>query len=182
MYWLPLFVDAATWNKSRRKVAIRLIQWKNPCKRQVQCSCCDALELMDADLSASEPYWGQNAIIMAAGLSSRFAPLPYEKPKGIFWGGWGEVLAEQQIGQLKEADILAGSTNMLVLLGVVKFLEGGRQSDPHRFRGVLCFPIRRLSLVYCELPAKFDCCVFTRRAFGGYMCNCVCRFASGQEG
>lgn len=45
-----------------------------------------------------------NAIIMAAGTSSRFAPLSYEKPKGLTVVK-GEVLIERQIRQLREAGI-----------------------------------------------------------------------------
>ena len=30
-----------------------------------------------------EPYKVENAVIMAAGLSSRFVPISYEKPKGL---------------------------------------------------------------------------------------------------
>lgn len=45
-----------------------------------------------------------NAVIMAAGTSSRFAPLSYEMPKGLITVK-GEVLIERQIRQLKEAGI-----------------------------------------------------------------------------
>ena len=45
-----------------------------------------------------------NAVIMAAGTSSRFAPLSYERPKGLITVK-GEVLIERQIRQLKEAEI-----------------------------------------------------------------------------
>ena len=45
-----------------------------------------------------------NAIIMAAGTSSRFAPLSFEKPKSLF-DVRGEILIERQIRQLKEAGI-----------------------------------------------------------------------------
>lgn len=45
-----------------------------------------------------------NAIIMAAGTSSRFAPLSYEKHKGLIEVK-GEVLIERQIRQLKEAGV-----------------------------------------------------------------------------
>ena len=41
---------------------------------------------------------------MAAGTSSRFAPLSYEKPKGLLRVK-GEVLIERQIRQLQEAGI-----------------------------------------------------------------------------
>lgn len=45
-----------------------------------------------------------NAIIMAAGTSSRFAPLSYETPKALIEVR-GEVLIERQIRQLKEVGI-----------------------------------------------------------------------------
>ena len=46
----------------------------------------------------------RNAIIMAAGMSSRFVPLSAERPKGLVEVK-GEVLIERQIRQLKEAGI-----------------------------------------------------------------------------
>lgn len=46
----------------------------------------------------------ENAIILAAGFSSRFAPLSYEKPKALIEVK-GEVLIERQIRQLMEAGI-----------------------------------------------------------------------------
>ena len=45
-----------------------------------------------------------NAIIMAAGTASRFAPLSYEKPKALI-EVHGEVLIERQIRQLREAGV-----------------------------------------------------------------------------
>ncbi|EGV10008.1 choline/ethanolamine kinase [Parvimonas sp. oral taxon 393 str. F0440] len=51
-----------------------------------------------------EPYKVDNAIIMAAGMSSRFAPLCYENPKGLL-NVKGEKLIEREILQLKEAGI-----------------------------------------------------------------------------
>ena len=56
-----------------------------------------------------------NAIIMAAGMSSRFAPLSYEKPKGLLVVK-GEVLIERQIRQLQEA----GITDITVVVGYMK--------------------------------------------------------------
>lgn len=50
-------------------------------------------------------YDVDNAIIMAAGVSSRFAPLSYEKPKALTEVR-GELLIERQIRQLQEAGIL----------------------------------------------------------------------------
>lgn len=57
-------------------------------------------------------YKVDNAIIMAAGLSSRFAPLSYEKPKALIEVK-GEILIERQIKQLKEA----GVQNIIIVTG-----------------------------------------------------------------
>lgn len=46
----------------------------------------------------------ERAIILAAGISARFAPLSYEKPKGLLTVR-KEVLIERQIRQLQEAGI-----------------------------------------------------------------------------
>lgn len=60
-------------------------------------------------------YKVENAVIMAAGLSSRFAPISYEKPKGLLVVR-GEVLIERQIRQLQEA----GITDITVVVGYKK--------------------------------------------------------------
>lgn len=62
------------------------------------------LKITDAGFEALEPYKVDNAIIMAAGMSSRFAPLCYESPKGLL-NVKGEKLIEREILQLKEAGI-----------------------------------------------------------------------------
>lgn len=49
-------------------------------------------------------YQVKQAVIMAAGLSSRFAPISYEQPKALIRVR-DEVLIERQIRQLKEAGI-----------------------------------------------------------------------------
>lgn len=68
-----------------------------------------------AGREALEPYKVDNAVIMAAGLSSRFAPISYEKPKGLLRVR-GDVLIERQIEQLIEA----GITNITVAVGYKK--------------------------------------------------------------
>lgn len=62
------------------------------------------LKITDAGFEALEPYKVDNAIIMAAGMSSRFAPLCYESPKGLL-NVKGEKLIEREILQLREAEI-----------------------------------------------------------------------------
>lgn len=49
-------------------------------------------------------YQVDNAVIMAAGASSRFAPLSYEKPKALIEVK-GEILIERQIRQLRAAGV-----------------------------------------------------------------------------
>ena len=60
--------------------------------------------LSELGKEALEPYRVQNAVIMAAGMSSRFAPLSYEVPKGLLEVK-GERLIEREIEQLQEAGI-----------------------------------------------------------------------------
>lgn len=57
----------------------------------------------------------KNAIILAAGKSSRFAPFTYEKPKGLFRVK-GEVLIERQIEQLQQA----GVKDIYIVIGYMK--------------------------------------------------------------
>lgn len=53
-----------------------------------------------------------NAVIMAAGMATRFAPLSYETPKGLL-NVKGEILIERQIRQLNEA----GISDVIVIVG-----------------------------------------------------------------
>lgn len=66
-----------------------------------------------------EAYRVDNAIILAAGMSTRFVPFSYEKPKGLM-SVKGEVLIERQIRQLQEA----GVKEIVLVLGhmMEKFL------------------------------------------------------------
>ena len=64
----------------------------------------------------------RNAIILAAGKSTRFAPFTYERPKGLFRVR-GEYLIERQIKQFIEA----GIKDIYIVVGYMKekffFLE-----------------------------------------------------------
>ena len=60
-------------------------------------------------------YRVDNAIIMAAGTASRFAPLSYERPKALIEVK-GEVLIERQIRQLRDA----GIEQIIVVVGYRK--------------------------------------------------------------
>lgn len=60
-------------------------------------------------------YKVDNAVIMAAGTASRFAPLSHEKPKALIEVK-GEVLIERQIRQLQQA----GIDEIIVVVGYKK--------------------------------------------------------------
>ena len=76
-------------------------------------------QVLSEGIKAMEPYKVKNAIILAAGMSTRFVPFSFEKPKGLT-GVKGEVLIERQIRQLKEA----GIEEIVLVLGAMmeKFL------------------------------------------------------------
>ena len=77
--------------------------------------CIDQNGITAAGLEALSPYRVDNAIIMAAGMSSRFVPLSLEKPKGLLTVK-GEVLIERQIEQLRAA----GIQEIVLVLGYKK--------------------------------------------------------------
>ena len=66
-------------------------------------------------MAALKPYAVDNAVILAAGLSSRFAPISYERPKGLLKVR-GDVLIERQIKQLKAA----GVNDIVIVVGYKK--------------------------------------------------------------
>ena len=66
-------------------------------------------------LAALAPYKVENAVILAAGMATRFAPLSFEQPKAMFEVR-GEVLIERVIRQLKEA----GINDIVVVVGYMK--------------------------------------------------------------
>ena len=72
-------------------------------------------EVTEKGLKALESYRVENAIIMAAGMSTRFAPLSYETPKGLLVVK-GERLIEREIKQLREA----GIQKITVVVGYMK--------------------------------------------------------------
>ena len=67
-----------------------------------------------------------NAIILAAGMASRFVPLSEERPKGLLEVR-GEILIERQIRQLKEA----GISDITIVVGF----------KAEQFRNVSVYPL-----------------------------------------
>ncbi len=80
-----------------------------------ECGYLDEAGITAAGVSALAPYKVDNAVIMAAGMSSRFVPLSLEIPKGLLTVK-GEILIERQIEQLKAA----GINDILLVLGYKK--------------------------------------------------------------
>lgn len=98
---------------TKDKIAICLAEFKNDALID------DANQITAVGLRALEPYKVKNAIILAAGMSTRFVPVSYELPKGLI-SVKGEVMTERLIGQLQEAGI--GEIVLVVGYMMEKFL------------------------------------------------------------
>lgn len=72
-------------------------------------------EITSLGRKALDPYRVDNAVILAAGVAARFAPLSFEKPKAMFEVR-GEVLIERLIRQLKDA----GIKDITIVVGYMK--------------------------------------------------------------
>lgn len=118
----------------------------------------------------------ENAIIMAAGKSSRFAPLSYEIPKGLLQVK-GEVLIERQIRQLQEA----GVTDITVVVGYMqeKFrylqekyrveLVENKDYDRYNNTSTLMCVLDRISDTYiCSSDNYFSKNVFIEKPHSAY--------------
>lgn len=64
----------------------------------------DSYQVAAKGFEVMKPYRVKNAIILAAGMSTRFIPISYELPKGLI-SVKGEVMIEREIRQLQEAGI-----------------------------------------------------------------------------
>lgn len=97
------------------RTALSLGTVNGTCRALAERGLAAGFEVTSRGEEALAPYRVDNAVIMAAGLSSRFAPLSYERPKGVLTVR-GEVLIERQIRQLKEA----GIDDITVVVGYMK--------------------------------------------------------------
>lgn len=107
-------------NKSIDKIAYELFENENEINNVI-----DFLKTnkyIDNDLKVSnvgykelDKYKVDNAIILAAGMSTRFVPICFEKPKGLL-PIKGQSLIERQIIQLREKDI----DEIIVVVGYQK--------------------------------------------------------------
>lgn len=133
-------------------------------------------------------YKVENAVIMAAGMSTRFAPISYETPKGLLKVK-GEILIERQIEQLQEA----GVNEIIVVVGYMKekffYLE-----DKYGVKIVIneeyykCNNTSTLYLVRDQLKNTYICSsdnyfvhnVFASHVFDSYY-SCVYQEGSTEE-
>lgn len=74
-----------------------------------------SMKITDKGKLCLEEHKIDNAIILAAGISSRFVPICFEKPKGLL-SVKGEVLIERQIRQLHEV----GIEKITIVVGFMK--------------------------------------------------------------
>lgn len=106
-------------NPTQRNIAtatkLSLQTVNTACKRLAACGLVAEGAPTTQGKRALAPYRVSNAIIMAAGLSSRFAPISYEQSKGMLKVR-GEILVERQIRQLQEA----GIKNITIVVGYKK--------------------------------------------------------------
>lgn len=107
--------DAQTQKQIAAKTGIELGTVNQIIQELTNLGYLDGGRLTDKGKDELACYKVDNAVIMAAGLSSRFAPLSYEKPKGLLKVK-GEILIERQIRQLREA----GIQNIIVVVGYMK--------------------------------------------------------------
>jgi CTP:phosphocholine cytidylyltransferase-like protein len=75
----------------------------------------DGFKITDSGMNLLNEHEIDNAIILAAGLSSRFVPVSFDKPKGLLEIK-GEILIERQIRQLREK----GIEQIVVVIGYKK--------------------------------------------------------------
>jgi CTP:phosphocholine cytidylyltransferase-like protein len=75
----------------------------------------DGISVTEQGLAFLNTHKVDNAIILAAGISSRFVPIAFDKPKGLLEVN-GEVLIERQIRQLRER----GIQEIIIVVGYKK--------------------------------------------------------------
>ena len=106
-------MKSCRWLKDRTELSVGYIS--QTLNQFSENSWTDEAGITAAGMEALAPYRVDNAVIMAAGMSSRFVPISLEKPKGLL-SVRGEVLIERQIRQLQEA----GIREIVLVLGYKK--------------------------------------------------------------
>lgn len=132
----------------------------------------------------------KNAIILSAGVSSRFVPLCFEKPKGLLTVK-GEVLIERQIRQLKEV----GIDNITLVVGFMKekfaYLQkkfGVELIETHDYKirnnhaSVWAAREKLGSTIITSSDLYFNKNIFQKYAFDSYYCAIYKEGATDERG
>ena len=107
--------QAATQRDIAEMAGLGLATINTAYKKCIEDGFIDNGRLTAKGMASLKPYAVDNAVILAAGLSSRFAPISYERPKGLLKVR-GEILVERQIEQLHAA----GITDIVIVVGYKK--------------------------------------------------------------
>ena len=121
----------------------------------------------------------KNAIILSAGVSSRFVPICFEKPKALFRVK-GEVLIERQIRQLLEV----GIDNIVVVVGYMKekfyylkdkygvtIIETDTYQSRNNHASVYAAKDYLDSSIITSADLYFDKNIFQKYAYDAYYCS-----------
>lgn len=148
----------------------------------------DQVEITEKGYDILSHYKVDNAVIMAAGMSTRFAPLSYEKPKGLLEVK-GEKLIERQIKQLKAV----GIDDITIVVGYMKekmFYLGEKynvdiviNADYHRYNNSSSLKLvtHKLKNTYiCSSDNYFTENPFEKYVYTGYY-SCVYQEGKTQE-
>ena len=120
-----------------------------------------------------------NALILAAGMSTRFAPLSYEYPKGLLAVN-GEVLIERQIRQLNEVGIediaivvghMADSFEYLIDKYGVKLIVVDDYAERNNHSSVLAAKDHIGNTIVTSSDLYFEENIFQKYAFDSYYCS-----------
>ena len=124
-------------------------------------------------------YKIDNAVILAAGTASRFAPLSYEHPKSLITVK-GEVLIERQIKQLREA----GIDEIIIVTGYQKekfeylidkynliLLENDSYLTRNNNASIYCAQKYLHNTYICSSDNYFTKNPFEKEADGSYYCS-----------
>lgn len=132
----------------------------------------------------------ENAIILAAGVSSRFVPLCFEKPKALLEVK-GEVMIERQICQLKEAGIseiiiVVGHMKDMFLYLVEKYGVRLVETDTYKVRNnhASVYAAREYlkNTIITSADLYFNENIFQKHAFDAYYCTVYREGATDERG
>lgn len=133
-------------------------------------------------------YAVDNAVILAAGEASRFAPLSFEKPKPMFEVR-GEVLIDRMIAQLQEAGVrqiyvvvgyMAEAFDYLKDVDGVEVVFNPDYADMNNFASLYAVADKLANSYICSADQYYTENVFAAQVSAPY-CSAVCSTEPGGE-